>query len=189
MTGTAEDLRATGDRIEELLERLQTSADPRTLATAEELLRSVSLLYGSGISRMVELVQEEAPALVGAFVGDELVASLLLVVGIHPDDLRSRVEGALSRVRPLLDSHGGDVELLGVDEETGTVRLRLLGSCDGCPSSALTLRSAVESAIVESAPEVIRIEVDQPADPVETVAVTLGPNPHYSACPAEVVGA
>ncbi len=185
------DVRAAGDRIEELFDRLQATADPRTLATAEELLRSVSLLYGSGIARMVELANAEAPALMEAFVADELVASLLLAVGSHPDSLASRVEGALDRVRPFLGAHGGDVELLGVDDDEGVVHLRLLGSCDGCPSSAVTLQTAVEGAIYESAPEVVRIEVDQP-DPepaAAPVSISLSTKPVYDECPAEAMGA
>src|SRR6185437_8863092 len=68
-----------------------------------------------------------------------------------------------------LGSHGGDVELLGVDDD-GVVRLRLLGSCDGCPSSSVTLKLAVEGAIEAAAPEIGTIEVQTPtaesADPV-----------------------
>jgi Fe-S cluster biogenesis protein NfuA len=190
--GTEGDVRAAGDRIEELFDRLQSTADPRTLATAEELLRSVSLLYGSGITRMVGLTLQRSPALMDAFVGDELVASLLLAVGVHPDSLASRVEGALERVRPFLGAHGGDVELLGVDDGEGVVHLRLLGSCDGCPSSAVTLQTAVEGAIYESAPEVVRIEVDQP-DPepaaASPVSISLSTKPTYDECPAEAMGA
>ena len=64
----------------------------------------------------------------------------------------TRVERALDRCGPFLGQHGGDVELLDIDEDAGAVRLRLLGSCDGCPSSAVTLQHAVERAIVEAAP-------------------------------------
>ena len=64
-----------------------------------------------------------------------------------PSRSTPRVEGALATVRPLLAAHGGDVELLGIDDEAGAVQLRLLGSCDGCPSSAVTLQTAVEGAI------------------------------------------
>jgi Fe-S cluster biogenesis protein NfuA/nitrite reductase/ring-hydroxylating ferredoxin subunit len=68
------------------------------------------------------------------------------------------VESALESVRPYLGTHGGDVELLEVNDE-GVVRLRLLGSCDGCPSSSVTLELAVESAVEAAAPEVTSIEV------------------------------
>ena len=78
-------------------------------------------------------------------------------------------------MRPFLGGHGGDVELLEVDEDVGAVHLRLLGSCDGCPSSAMTLRLTVERAILEAAPEISVIDVDEPsADPV-TSPVALDP--------------
>ena len=96
---------------------------------------------------------------------DEVVASLLVLHGLHPDPLARRVEKALARVRPYLGSHGGDVELVAVDETSGVVRLRMTGTCDGCPSSALTLKLAVESAVRADAPEIVRIEVDGAAPP------------------------
>ena len=64
------------------------------------------------------------------------------------------MRGALDEVRPYLASHGGDVELLGVED--GVVRLRLEGSCNGCPSSAMTLKLAIEEAIARAAPDVER---------------------------------
>ena len=64
--------------------------------------------------------------------------------------VRERVLGALDEVRPYLATHGGGVELLDVSD--GVVRLRLEGSCNGCPSSALTLQSAVDEAIMRAAP-------------------------------------
>jgi Fe-S cluster biogenesis protein NfuA len=182
----AQDLRATGDRIEQLLEDLRGSADPRTYAVAEELLRLVSDLYGAGLTRVVELASTGAPQLIEAFVADELVASLLVVLGLHPLSLDRRVEEALVRVRPFLAEHGGDVQLLDLDPDAGAVLLRLLGSCDGCPSSAVTLRTAVERAITEAAPEIVRIDVDEPSKLVPKVAVSLGTKPAYLECPTEV---
>jgi len=99
--------------------------------------------------------------LIDALVEDDLIASILLLHGLHPIDLETRVRQALEKVRPLLRSHGGNVELLGCSG--GVVRLRMLGSCDGCPSSAMTLRHAIEAAIYEKAPDVTGIELDKPA--------------------------
>src|SRR5580704_5787303 len=118
-----QNLRATGDRIEQALEELHATADPRTINLAEEILRLVSELYGAGFARAVELARQHAPGLIDEFVHDDLVASLLLVQGLHPESLESRVERALVSVRPLLAQHGGDVELLGIDEERGAVKL------------------------------------------------------------------
>jgi Fe-S cluster biogenesis protein NfuA len=187
-----QNLRATGDRIEQMLDELQASADPRTFDQAAELLHLVAELYGGGLARIVELVSEQAPGVMDALTGDELVASLLVVHGLHPEAVARRVEGALAQVRPLLAAHGGDVELLGIDEAAGAVQLRLLGSCDGCPSSSITLQLAVESAIVAAAPEIIRIDVDQPSQPAPGVPVAIGvkpvdeSKPLYEDCPAEM---
>jgi len=185
-----QNLRAAGDRIEQALDELHATADPRTINLAEELLRLVSELYGAGFARAIELAREHAPTLMADLAADELVASLLLVHGLHPEPLENRVEAALVAVRPFLAQHGGDVELLGIDEHVGAVKLRLLGSCDGCPSSASTLRGAVEVAITESAPEIVRIVVEEPT-PLQTPAATSVPislraKPVYEACPAEV---
>jgi Fe-S cluster biogenesis protein NfuA len=103
------------------------------------------------------------------------------VHGLHPDELAGRVDAALASVRPLLANHGGDVELLDLDEEVGAVHLRLVGSCDGCPSSTDTLQHAVEQAIVTVAPEIVIIDVDQPASEQArvTVPVVLGTKPDH----------
>jgi Fe-S cluster biogenesis protein NfuA/nitrite reductase/ring-hydroxylating ferredoxin subunit len=169
------DFRAVGERINALLD---ASASGGVVAKerAEELVRLVADLYGSGLERLLSILYElgrlddEALA---ALAADDLVSSLLLVHDLHPYDIVTRVEQALDNVRPYLGSHGGDVELLSVSEDV--VRLRLLGSCDGCPSSSVTLKLAVEGAIEAAAPEIVRIDVDTggeqapTSDPVITV--------------------
>jgi Fe-S cluster biogenesis protein NfuA/nitrite reductase/ring-hydroxylating ferredoxin subunit len=95
------------------------------------------------------------------------VASLLLVHGLHPHDVQTRVRAALDSVRPYLGSHGGDVELMGIEfpgahgpaDGAGVVRLQLTGSCRSCPSSSVTLELAVEGAVLAAAPEISSIEV------------------------------
>ncbi len=102
--------------------------------------------------------------------GDPLVSSLLLVHGLHPYGVEDRVETALEEVRPYLGSHGGDVRLVEVTDE-GVVHLEMLGSCDGCGSSAATLEDAVEGAIRTAAPEITAIELDAGAAPKSGGAV------------------
>ena len=77
---------------------------------------------------------------------DDLVASLLLVHGLHPHDVHRRVADALDSVRPYLGSHGGDVELLEITGDDGR-GCRFTGSCKSCPSSAVTLELTVEDAV------------------------------------------
>lgn len=166
----APDLRTTGERIDTLLD---ASAAGGAVARerAEELVRLVADLYGAGLERMMELLHEHGlldEDLLAELAGDDLLASLLLVHGLHPYDVRTRVEQALDSVRPYLGSHGGDVELLEVTDE-GAVHLRLLGSCDGCPSSSVTLELAVNDAIEAAAPEVTSIEVETASSGAETI--------------------
>lgn len=187
----APDLVVAGERIEALLDVARASPDARASERAEELVRLLTELYGSGLARVVELVREVAPDAVGHLLADELVSSLMLVHDLHPEDLATRVEGALETVRPLLAGHGGDVELLDVDPDAAAVHLRLLGSCDGCPSSASTLQHAVEEAIIAAAPEIAIIDVDEATPAAEPgpgpVPITLGTKAVYESCPAEPV--
>ncbi len=156
MSDEARDLRAVGTRIEELLGQIRSAGDPGTAETAEEVVRLVVELYGAGLERTVELA---GPQVLERLVQDELVASLLVLHGLHPKDTQTRVVEALDKVRPYLGSHAGGVELLGIDP-TGVLHLRLQGSCDGCPSSVQTVKLAIERAIEEAAPEVTAVEVE-----------------------------
>jgi Fe-S cluster biogenesis protein NfuA/nitrite reductase/ring-hydroxylating ferredoxin subunit len=154
------DLRSTGDRIEALLGATD-AAGPVARERAEELVRLVVDIYGAGLERLLDVLFEAGALsddLLGLLASDELVSGLLLVHGLHPYGVEDRIAKALDDVRPYLGSHGGDVELVEVTDD-GIVRLAMLGSCDGCPSSAVTLQLAVEGAITAAAPEIIAVEV------------------------------
>ncbi|NKY26637.1 NifU family protein [Nocardia gamkensis] len=145
--------REAGDRIETLLEA-SSAGGALARERAEQLVRELVGLYGAGLTRAVALLDADA---VERLAGDDLVASLLLVHGLHPHDVSTRVRTALDSVRPYLGSHGGDVHL--VDIVDGVVRLELAGSCKSCPSSSVTLELAVEDAVRAAAPEIESIEV------------------------------
>lgn len=70
-----------------------------------------------------------------------------------------------TRIRPSVQEDGGDIFYEGFDETTGIVKVRLAGSCVGCPSSAVTLRNGVENMLMHYIPEVKGIEeVQAPED-------------------------
>ncbi|SPM37525.1 hypothetical protein MRAB57_5372 [Mycobacterium rhizamassiliense] len=150
--------RTAGDRIQTLLDSC-AAGGPAAHERAQRLVREVVELYGAGLQRIMAL-SADTPGLAERLATDDLLASLLLVHGLHPHDTRRRVADALDRVRPYLGSHGGDVELLDVVFQQGgaTVRLAFQGSCKSCPSSAVTLELAVEDAVRAAAPEVCAIE-------------------------------
>ncbi|MBE9376026.1 NifU family protein [Saccharopolyspora sp. HNM0983] len=151
----------TSERIDQLLSAF-AAGGPVARERAEELVRLVTDLHGDGLRRVLELVDEQqllTDELLERFAADELVSGLLLVHDLHPHDLPTRVERALQQVRPYLASHGGDVELVEIVGDDA-VRLRLLGNCQGCASSAATLELAVQAAVEAAAPEIESIECD-----------------------------
>jgi Fe-S cluster biogenesis protein NfuA/nitrite reductase/ring-hydroxylating ferredoxin subunit len=176
--------RTAGDRIQTLLDAA-SSGGAAARERAEQLVREVTDLYGAVLERMMAVASAADPGLAPRFAADDLVASLLLVHGLHPYDVERRVSDALDSVRPYLGSHGGDVSLLGVDD--GVVRLQFQGSCKSCPSSSVTLELAVEDAVRAAAPEISSIEVVAPEQnpnagviPAESLMTQLHTNGHRS---------
>lgn len=168
MTEQQTDWRGAGDKIERLLDDLATAADPSARGKIEELMSTTVELYGATLRRALEILFD-SPAgegLIDRLADDELVGSMLILHDLHPYDLPTRIERALAEVRPYLGSHEGDVELLDITDQ-GVVKLRLKGSCEGCPSSTVTLRLAIERAILEAAPEVTKIEAEGVDDQTE----------------------
>ncbi len=165
------------DRIEELVAGIDAAPDAKLRADALALVQLLLDLHRQGLARILEIASRPAGqngsgvngshangsgtngpgSLIQRLAADERVAPLLMLHDLHPIDLATRVEQALEKVRPLLRSHGGDVEL--VELVDGVAKLKLEGSCHGCPSSSLTLRNAIEEAILEFAPDVARLEV------------------------------
>jgi Fe-S cluster biogenesis protein NfuA len=73
--------------------------------------------------------------------------------------MKNKVEKTIAKIKPMLEADGGSVELLGVDEKTGVVRVRLTGACGCCPHAAMTLKNVVERMIKEEVPEVKEVAV------------------------------
>jgi Fe-S cluster biogenesis protein NfuA len=167
-------VRRAGDRIEEILGLLR-SGDTAAAAAAEELTGLLVGLYGDGLGRIVATLRDAGPAgagLLAAMTEDPLVESLLLLHDLHPLDVDTRIQRALDRVRPYLGSHAGGVEYLGVTAD-GVARLRLEGSCVGCPSSTVTVRLAITDAVKDAAPEVSEVAVEGMTDPPPASPVLL----------------
>jgi Fe-S cluster biogenesis protein NfuA/nitrite reductase/ring-hydroxylating ferredoxin subunit len=156
------DARQVGARVEELLGILQSEGGEATARAAEELVRLLLGLYGDGLSHIMAALRAEGAAgaaVLDRLLEDPLVESLLLLHDLHPLDVDERIQRALDQVRPYLGSHAGGVTYLGVTDE-GVAQLRLEGSCDGCPSSTVTVQLAIKGAIEDAAPEVTEVVVE-----------------------------
>ncbi len=154
------------ERVGELTAQLESIEDLGTRMLAEELASSIVCLYGEGIERIFAALAREGISAAQArdeLVQDGVVASLMLIHGIYPVPLEDRVVEALDSVRPYMESHGGDVELVGIED--GVAHLRLSGHCKGCAASASTLELAIEKALEEFAPDLLGLEVDGVVEP------------------------
>jgi Fe-S cluster biogenesis protein NfuA len=158
------DVERAGARIEEILDGLRETADEGTVAEVEDLVRVLLDLYGAALARVVEIAGDGN--ILGRLTADPLLAALLVLHDLHPAGIGERIEQALEAVRPHLGLHAGGVEMLGVDDG-GVVRLRLEGNCHHCPSSAETVRGAIEQAVLAAAPEVVAVQVEGVAEPTE----------------------
>ena len=150
----------TGRRVEEVLERLTASGDPAAAAAAEELVRSLMDFYGAGLARIIQLLTSAPDGPAARLLGDELVASLLVLHDLHPEDRDTRIARALDSVR----EHA--LEVVDFDERSGTLSLRAreAGGC-GCGSGG-DARQAAEAALACFAPEVRAVDVQSaPAGP------------------------
>lgn len=131
---------------------------------AEALQRAIEAFHRPALVHIVRTLRGDprGKELLFELVDDPNVHAVLALHGIVRADPVTRAERALATVRPYLQSHGGDVELVRIEGETAFVRLH--GSCSGCSMSAVTLREGVEEALVRLVDEITRIEVleDQP---------------------------
>jgi Fe-S cluster biogenesis protein NfuA len=149
------------ERVQELQAKLDSAGDPATRELAEELVSAVVQMYGAGLEQIVESLLaagEEGRRLALALAEEEQVAALLLIHDLHPVPLLERVQGALEQVRPYMESHGGNVELLALEE--GVARISLRGSCSSCAASTVTLELAIKRALEEAAPDLEGLEVE-----------------------------
>jgi Fe-S cluster biogenesis protein NfuA len=156
-------LRKRIQRIGEIVEQLESAADPNARAMAKELLESLMALHGAGLERILELTSEAGEAgesVIRKFGRDELVGSLLLLYSLHPEDLNTRVARALEKTRTYLTSHSARAELASIADD-GTVTLRLEVKSTGCGSSAGSVKAYLEAAMQDAAPDATSIVVEE----------------------------
>jgi len=118
---------------------------------------AIEELNGEALRRLVRALKTDPAALAAMknAIADEVVYAVLRRHDIVKASLNERVDAALEGVRPMLASHGGDVELVKV--KPPSVEVRFIGACDGCPASVLTFHAGVKKAVQDACPEIIDI--------------------------------
>src|SRR5579875_2110704 len=148
------------ERVQELQQRLDQHGEARTRELADELVGALVDMYGAGLERILARLRDggdEGRRLALALAEDQFLATLLLIHDLHPVSLAQRVQSALDSVRPYMESHGGSVELLGIED--GVARIHLRGSCSDCSASSVTLELAIKQALEDAAPDLAGLEV------------------------------
>ncbi|MFE3555205.1 hypothetical protein ACFXKW_10125 [Streptomyces sp. NPDC059193] len=161
----AADTRQTGHRVEEVLDRLAAGGDREACAAAEELVRVLMDFYGAGLARIVEGLGE-AP--LRPLLDDELVASLLALHDLHPEDVHTRIARALAAA-------GEPAAVLGFDEATGVLRLGPESGGTGCGCGSAGAQQSVEDTLASFAPEVTRVEREQAAPQPTLLQISARP--------------
>jgi Fe-S cluster biogenesis protein NfuA len=144
-------------RVDGLIRQLERTSDPAVRASVKELLQSVMDLHGAAVNRMLEIVYEsgdQGARIIDSVGDDPLAGSLLILYGLHPQDMPARVARALEKLAPTFRKHGADVELEGVEQ--GVARLRIQGVRNATAGRAL--KTAIEEQIYALAPDVTRVE-------------------------------
>lgn len=142
------------------IERLETifaAWDENQQAAVGAYKLAIEELNGEALRRLIRALKTD-PAVLAAMKNamvDEVVYAVLRRHDIVKASLNERVETALEGVRPMLASHGGDVELVKV--KPPSVEVRFIGACDGCPASALTFHAGVKKAVQDACPEITDI--------------------------------
>jgi Fe-S cluster biogenesis protein NfuA len=163
------DLRRDVQKIGELVQEIESIADPKLRATTKDLMQSLMDLHGAALERAMEIVAdtgEAGMATIDRLGRDSLVSNVLILYGLHPQDMASRIEEAVSRLRPQLHKQGCEIELLSVSD--GAIRLRVETGSHTCGSTAKTVQATVEGAIYDAAPDMISLVIEgleeKPAD-------------------------
>ena len=154
------------ERIGELAEELSEHPDPQVADKVSELLDWVDAFHRDGLGRLIEMTRQwRGEIFLESVAGDPITGTFLAAYGLGEgpeatDEAETAVHAALQSVRPLIESHGGDIEVTKVED--GVVTLQLKGTCDGCASSAATLTYGVEAALREGWPNFRKMVVEDP---------------------------
>jgi hypothetical protein len=162
-------------KVGELVHQLETIADPAVRAASKDLVQLLMDLHGAGLERIMELLfhsGEQGARFIDELGEDPLVSSLLILYGLHPDDLQTRVERKLKQIDSKLHKMGAGAHLVSADD--GCVRLTAeLRNGHSCASTAKSVQTLLEEAIYEAAPDLTSLTVDGLEEPIPSGFVAI----------------
>ena len=168
------DLQKSAQRIGSLVQELETIADPAARARSKELVQLLLDLHGAALERMMDIVFRSGDLgahAIDEFGRDPLVSSLLVLYGIHPEELQTRVERKMEEIRSKLGKMGAEATLVSING--GEVRLHVKVDSHGCGSTKRTVQSTLEESIYEAAPDVTSLIVEGLKEPTASGFVAV----------------
>jgi Fe-S cluster biogenesis protein NfuA len=149
-------------KMQQLMEEINCMPEGAAKEMMQDCVQDMLSFYGCGLKRILDIVSNgnssAAKDIYNKLIGDGFVSSLLLIHDMHPLDLKTRLHLALEEVRPYIDGHGGNIEILSL--ENGIAKIKLSGNCKGCPSSENTLELGIKKAVEENCPDLLGLEVE-----------------------------
>jgi Fe-S cluster biogenesis protein NfuA len=155
------DLRERVQRIGDLVQEIDAIADPALRANTKELVQSLLDLHCAALERAMEIIADAGDlgiSLIDKLGRDPMVSNVLVLYGLHPEELDARVLQAIERAKPSLRKQGCEVELLGLSE--GVVRLRVQLGEHTCGSTAKTVQATLEGTIYDAAPDIVSLTIE-----------------------------
>jgi Fe-S cluster biogenesis protein NfuA len=155
-------------RVGELFDELMTHPDAGVRDRVEEMMDLFDASHREGLGRLEEMIRAWRGEIFLESVSRDDVTGYFLSaydLGEAPDERElaaayEAVDTALEELRPMIESHGGMITVEEVRD--GVVKVQMLGSCDGCPSSSATLTGGLEESLRRHWPNFRRLEVVEP---------------------------
>jgi Fe-S cluster biogenesis protein NfuA len=148
-------------RIGGLVQEIESIADPAVRAATKNLMQSLMDLHGAALEKTLDIVAEAGEPgmnIIDQLGRDSIVSSVLILYGLHPEDIETRIVKAVDRVRPFLRKQGCEVEL--VSAANGAIRLRVESGSHTCGSTAKTVQATLEGAMYDAAPDLESLHIE-----------------------------
>ena len=167
------------DYISELAEGLANHPDAKVAERVIELLDWIDAVHRDGLGRLIEMIRSwRGEIFLESIARDDITGTMLrayeLGEGLDPEaeeEAKKAVDAAMAEVNPLVESHGGSIEVVAIED--GVVKVRMHGTCNGCASSAATLTYGLEAALKDHWPAFRRLEEVDAAEDVNPSTVDL----------------